>query len=188
MTLEEVLTLVTERLGDLEIPYMVVGSIASGFHGMFRTTYDADVVIDPTKEALRELLLLLEKEFYADQEVALDALDKGLMFNVIHKDSGHKIDLIVRKPRTYDRMSLSRRAKATYHGRGIWLQTPEDTILAKLDWARESRSERQLQDALNVVKQKRETLDLNYLKEWAKQLNVEEKLSDLLKLARMEKS
>lgn len=187
MTLENVLTIVTERLGDLEIPYMVVGSIASGFHGMFRTTYDADIVIDPTKEALRELCGLLEKEFYADEETALDALNNGLMFNVIHKESGHKIDLIVRKPRMYDRMSLTRRTKATYHEREIWIQTPEDTILSKLDWARESRSERQLQDALNVMKRKRETLDLNYLKEWAKQLNVEEMLNDLLKLAGLEK-
>ncbi len=87
----------------------------------------------------------------------------------------------------YDRMSLSRRTEAMYHGRNIWIQTPEDTILAKLDWARESLSERQLQDALNVIKQKRETLDLNYLKEWAKQLNVEEMLNDLLKLAGMDK-
>ncbi len=82
MTLEKVLTIVTEHLGDLEIPYMVVGSIASSFHGMFRTTYDADVVIDPTRDALRELCRLLAKEFYADEEMALDALNNGLMFNV----------------------------------------------------------------------------------------------------------
>jgi hypothetical protein len=187
VTLENVLTIVPERLGDLEIPYMVVGSIASGFHGMFRTTYDADIVIDPTKEALRELCRLLEKEFYADEETALDALNSGLMFNVIHKESGHKIDLIVRKPRLYDRMSLTRRGEATYHGKTIWLQTPEDTFLSKLDWARESRSERQLTDALNVMKQKRDTLDMKYLREWAKQLKVEEMLDDLLKLAGMEK-
>ena len=180
MTLEQVLTSVTERLGDLEIPYMVVGSIASGFHGMFRTTYDADVVIDPRKEALIDLLRLLEKEFYADEEVALDALDKGLMFNVVHKESGHKVDLIVRKPRMYDRMSLSRRAEATYQGKRIWLQTPEDTILAKLDWARDSHSERQMQDVLNVIKQKRGQLDLNYLKQWAKELQVEDTLDELL--------
>jgi hypothetical protein len=187
VTLENVLTIVTERLGDLEIPYMVVGSIASGFHGMFRTTYDADIVIDPSKEALRELCRLLEKEFYADEETALDAFNNGLMFNVIHKESGHKIDLIVRKPRLYDRMSLTRRGEATYHGKTIWLQTPEDTILSKLDWARESRSERQLTDALNVMKQKRDTLDMKYLREWAKQLEVEEMLNDLLKLAGLEK-
>jgi hypothetical protein len=186
VTLERILTIVTERLGDLEIPYMVVGSIASGLHGMFRTTYDADIVIDPTKGALKELCRLLEKEFYADEEMALDALNNGLMFNVIHKESGNKIDLIVRKPRVYDRMSLSRRIKATYQGRGVWFQTPEDTILAKLDWARESRSERQLQDALNVMKQKRDTLDVNYLKEWAKQLNVEDTLNELLALAGLE--
>ena len=188
MTLEKVLTIVTERLGDLEIPYMVVGSIASGFHGMFRTTYDADVVIDPTREALRELCRLLEKEFYADEEMALDALNNGLMFNIIHRESGHKVDLIVRKPRMYDRISLLRRTKATYHGRGIWLQTPEDTILSKLDWARDSRSERQMQDALNVIKHKKNELDLVYLKEWANQLNVEDMLNELLTNAGLNKS
>lgn len=156
VTLENVLTSVTERLDDLEIPYMVVGSIASGLHGMFRTTYDADIVIDPTKDALKELCRLLDKEFYADEEMALDALNNRLMFNVIHRESGNKIDLIIRKPRVYDRMSFSRRQKAMYNERRIWFQTPEDTILSKLDWVRESSSERQVQDTLNVMKQKRE--------------------------------
>jgi len=32
------------------IPHMLVGSFASGFHGEFRATQDADVVIDPTLE------------------------------------------------------------------------------------------------------------------------------------------
>ncbi|MDL1893974.1 hypothetical protein FBQ87_13985 [Sphingobacteriales bacterium CHB3] len=180
MTLETVLTLVTNRLDQLEIPYMVVGSIASSFHGMLRTTYDADIVIDPDKNSLQLLIRTLENDFYADEAMALEALDKGHMFNVIHSDTGHKIDLIIRKPRVYDRMSLSRRSRATYHEKPVWFSSPEDTILAKLEWTKENPSERQMEDALNIIKHQRDSLNFAYLHQWAKELDVDELLRKLL--------
>jgi len=47
-----VLGRVLDALDAVGIPYMIVGSFASGFHGEFRATQDADIVIDPTPEQL----------------------------------------------------------------------------------------------------------------------------------------
>jgi hypothetical protein len=59
--------------------------------------------------------------------------------------------------------------------------TPEDTILAKLEWYRigEEVSERQWRDVLGIIKVQGNNLDLAYLHQWAKEL----KVSDLLERA-----
>ena len=57
----------------------------------------------------------------------------------------------------------------------------EDTILSKLEWYRMGgeTSERQWRDILGILKTRAGDLDLEYLKKWAKDLNV----ADLLERA-----
>jgi hypothetical protein len=53
------------------------------------------------------------------------------------------------------------------------VSAPEDTILAKLRWARLSGgSEKQYLDALRVYELQNEMLDREYIREWAKKLDV----------------
>lgn len=56
MTQIRVLESVLALLEDVGIPHMLVGSFVSGFHGEFRATQDADVVIDPSVEELGDFL------------------------------------------------------------------------------------------------------------------------------------
>jgi hypothetical protein len=59
--------------------------------------------------------------------------------------------------------------------------SPEDTILAKLQWYRDGGgvSDRQWNDVLGVLKVQGPALDRAYLREWASQLD----LTDLLQQA-----
>ena len=52
--------------------------------------------------------------------------------------------------------------------------TPEDIILAKLEWYREEGevSDRQWRDVLGVMRVQGKKLDLSYLRTWAKELDV----------------
>jgi hypothetical protein len=56
----------------------------------------------------------------------------------------------------------------------LQMATAEDTILAKLEWARSGQSERQLQDAAGIVAVSGAELDLDYLDRWADELGVRE--------------
>jgi hypothetical protein len=49
---------------------------------------------------------------------------------------------------------------------------PEDLILSKLEWAKDSRSEVQLNDVRNLLKDVKR-LNRSYLTRWAKALGVE---------------
>ena len=60
----------------------------------------------------------------------------------------------------------------------LFFASPEDTVLAKLEWYRKGGevSDRQWRDLLGVLKVQGETLDRAYLDHWAGELDV----SDLL--------
>ena len=50
--------------------------------------------------------------------------------------------------------------------------TAEDTIIAKLDWARAGESERQLRDVLGVLEVHAGELDLSYIERWVRDLDL----------------
>ncbi|MCZ7662949.1 MAG: hypothetical protein M5U22_08490 [Thermoleophilia bacterium] len=176
MTQVRVLTEVLEILERLGIPYMIVGSFASGFHGEFRATQDADLVIDPTPDQLRAFLTRVSEDFYVSPEAAADALARRGQFNLVHFETAWKIDLIIRKKRPFSEVEFARRQEGSLGGRPAAVNSPEDVILSKLEWARASGSERQLGDAAGVVAAWGDRLDWDYLVRWAEDLEV----SDLL--------
>jgi hypothetical protein len=84
-----------------------------------------------------------------------------------------KIDLIGRRERAFSREELSRRVVVELSpGRMVWIVTPEDAVLSKLEWARRAGdSERQIADAAGVVAVKA-SLDRAYIERWAQELGV----------------
>lgn len=181
MTPEDALKLLLSKLDECGIPYMITGSFASNIHGLPRATQDADVIIEAEERTLERFLESLGQAFYRSKEAAMDALAREQMFNVVHLETGFKVDLIIRKSRPFSRMEFSRRQPAFYLGANRWFATAEDTILAKLEWSKASGSERQFNDALNVAKLQRDNLDRPYLEKWAKELSIMDLLEILFK-------
>jgi hypothetical protein len=169
----DLLTAIADRLEDAEVPYMVVGSVAGSFHGEPRTTVDIDIVIDPSAEALRRFVDSLPRaDYYVDENAALEAFDRRTSFNVIEQPTGWKVDLLVRKERPFSRAEFDRRLTASLFGRETPVATAEDTIIAKLEWARAGESERQLRDVARILAVSGETLDRPYLSGWVAELNL----------------
>ncbi len=172
MTHEDVLEFLLSKLDECGIPYMITGSFASNIHGLPRATQDMDVVIETQRGALERFLESLGSAFYQSSEAALDALAREQMFNLVHLETGFKVDLIIRKSRPFSRMEFARRQPAFFLGAKRWFATAEDTILAKLEWSKAGGSERQFNDALGIAKLQGENLDRAYLERWAKELDV----------------
>ena len=181
MTSEHALELLLSKLDECGISYMITGSFASNIHGLPRATQDVDIVIEVEQKTLEKFLESLGSAFYQSPEAAMDALARQQMFNVVHLETGFKVDLIVRKSRPFSRMEFSRRQPAFYLGANRWFATAEDIILAKLEWSKTSGSERQFNDALNVAKLQRGNLDRSYLEKWAKDLDIRDLLETLFK-------
>lgn len=176
--------LVTRTLEQIGIPYAVGGSLASSLHGVMRSTLDVDIVADMTLEHIPPLIAALSKEFYADDEMMRDAIEHHGSFNLVHYETAFKVDIFIRKTRPFDQMQLERRETsiiATDPEQSVYVVSPEDIILAKLEWYRLGGevSDRQWRDILGVLKTRAGELDLSYLRKWANELNV----SDLLERA-----
>lgn len=169
--------LVTQALEHIGIPYAVGGSLASSLHGVMRSTLDVDIVTDMRLEHIEPLVAALSKEFYADDEMMRDAIEHHSSFNLIHYETAFKVDIFIRKSRAFDQMQLERRRKsviATDPDQSVYVTSPEDTILAKLEWYRLGGevSEQQWRDILGVLKTRKGDLDLDYLRKWANELKV----------------
>lgn len=152
---------------------MLAGSFASTLHGVPRSTQDIDMVVDPTPVTLAALLGGLPRDrYYVSDEAARDALARRSQFNVIDLASAWKIDLIVRRDRAFSIAEFARRQPTEILGMRVFAATAEDTIIAKLEWAKLGESERQLRDVAGVIAMSGATLDLAYLGRWIAELGV----------------
>ena len=180
MIQEDLLVRVVDRINELNIPYMITGGIAVIFLGKPRLTHDFDIVVEIKSDQIQTLVETFGRDFYISAESIRDALDHHSMFNMIHFDSGIKVDFWMLRDDEFDKKRFERRQRHTYTGREIIFSSPEDIILKKLLWFKESEIEKHREDALGILEIQL-NLDLDYLKEWAKKLRVVMLLDALLK-------
>jgi len=181
---EDLLKRVTAALDGVGIAYMVAGSIGSSFHGHPRATNDLDIVISAGEEQLDGFVESLGEDYYISARAAKDAFNHKSMFNIIDNATGWKVDLVVRKERAFSIEEFQRRRKVRVMGSDVFIASPEDVILSKLEWAKSSGSDQQVQDALGVIEVQGDDLDLDYLEKWARTLSVGDSLENLLKTGR----
>jgi hypothetical protein len=173
---------------ELQIHYLVGGSVASSLQGFSRTTADVDIVADLRLENIAPIYAALKDEFYVDDQAMRRAVLLRRMFNLIHSDSFFKVDIYITQNDEFSRRQLERaRREALLPGDAgsVYVASPEDTVLTKLRWYRRGGevSERQLSDVLGVLKVQGERLDLEYLRGWGDSLGVLDLLEQLLKEA-----
>jgi hypothetical protein len=179
---------VIEAFETLRVAHYVGGSLASSVHGMPRTSIDADVVADLGTQHVVPLVEGLAGRYYLDEGRIRSAVESRRSFNLIHLDTMFKIDVFVSKRRPYDLEAL-RRARAeplesTPSAPRFSVASPEDIVLAKLEWyhAGGEVSDRQWTDIVGVLRARGGDIDGAYLERWAAALGV----SDLLERARRE--
>jgi hypothetical protein len=175
MTLEDLLARLIPSLERAKVPYMLTGSVASSAHGIPRSTRDIDIVIAPTRPQLVALLQEFPSDrYYADEQQALDALVHRSQFNIIDFASGWKADFIFAQETDYARTAFARRKRVDLPGAsGVYVAAPEDVLLAKLQWAKRSESERQLQDAAGILRTQGNRLEMAYVESWVRKLQLE---------------
>ena len=167
----EVLKVVCQGLEKGGIAYMITGSIASSFYTVPRMTRDIDIVVEIKQENTESLVEIFQKDFYVDVEAVRAAIRMRGMFNIIHNQRVVKVDFIVRKDDPYRRLEFDRRRQVKMDETSVWIVSPEDLILSKLFWARDTLSEMQLTDVRNLLRTAK-GLDKNYLEKWAHTLNL----------------
>ena len=155
-------------LDDLDIPYALGGSVASSFFGEPRATADVDIAIRLNAESGESFLERVLAEFYVPTESARNAIHTHQSFNLLAESSGFKADFFVAGDGLLDRRQLERRVliPLAHVPAGLWVTSPEDQVLRKLDWYRMggSVSDRQWRDVVGIIIVRGAALDLDYLR------------------------
>ena len=154
---------------------MLTGSLASSYYGEPRSTQDVDVVAAVGTPEVRSLSRgFSEAGYYVSEPAALEAVRSESQFNVIDGRGGWKVDIMVLKSRAFSRSEFDRRREIEYGDLRLSIVSPEDLILAKLEWAKLGESELEFRDAARILMVQGEALDLGYIEEWIDELGVAE--------------
>ncbi|MFI5271739.1 MAG: hypothetical protein ACHQ4H_01730 [Ktedonobacterales bacterium] len=175
-----------ERLG---IPYRIGRSLASSVYAVARATADVDIVAEIRPEQAVPLAQQLQSAYYVDGQMILDAIRHWSSFNLVHLGTMLKVDVFVPQPRPYETAAAQRARDETLseapNARLYRVASPEDVILAKLEWYRLGGeiSDQQWRDIQGVMKVQTSALDLAYLRQWAVALDVADLLERALQQA-----
>jgi hypothetical protein len=181
---------VVEVFERLCVRYYLSGSVASSGYGVARATLDVDIVAELEQRHVKTLVAVLQERYYLDENRIESAIRGRRSFNLIHLATMMKIDVFIPKERLFDDEAL-RRARTDVLDAGakesaFRVATPEDVVLAKLEWYRRGGevSERQWGDVLGVLKVMASKVDLEYMRRHAAEIGV----LDLLERAVTESS
>lgn len=182
---------ISHLLNDLEIPYMVGGSVASSLWGEERSTQDLDLVIDLETVKVPALVAAMSAEFYLNEGTVIEAIHCQSSFNAIHLLSAEKVDFFVLPKDEFSYSKFSRRQPyqvADDPKIELYLYSPEDIVLQKLHWYKLTgmQSQKQWRDVLGVLKLQRSSLDWVYLKQWAEFLGLTSLLTQTLQESGLE--
>lgn len=174
MSQQELLKQIISILDRSKIDYMLTGSIVSSMQGEPRSTHDIDIVIAMGLSQIDILIEAFEQtDFYINKQAVIEAVKQKQMFNVINTKSAEKVDFWILTEEPFDKSRFERRVVEEFEQLRLKISRPEDTILAKLRWAKLSGgSEKQYIDALRVYEVQNNNIDSDYIQKWAKILEV----------------
>ncbi|MBN1832701.1 MAG: hypothetical protein JW896_11385 [Deltaproteobacteria bacterium] len=177
-----------EKLG---IDYYIGGSIASSAYGMARASLDVDMVSNLKIQHIHPLVEILGIEYYIDEDMILNAIERQSSFNLIHFETMIKVDIFLPKDDPFSKETFKRKRKESLDLEAdaveFYFASCEDIILHKLAWFRKGGnvSEHQWSDVVGVLKVQSEALDKKYLLHWAGKIGILDSLKKALREARI---
>jgi hypothetical protein len=165
------------RLEAAGIDYFLTGSVALGAWATFRQTNDVDLVVHLTPA---EYESKLRPAFEPDYVVSpLEVRGVKALGAVISVAEGMKADMIVRQPDAWGESAFARRVQVDDPAFGrVCVCSPEDLVIAKLEFSEGGRSSQQMDDC-RVIVRARPDLDWEYLERHASGLGLGGLLADL---------
>jgi hypothetical protein len=166
--LAEAIKVVTNAFAAGAIRWAVGGSLASTAYGEPRATNDVDIVAVLSATAATKFIAELGPDFYADADMAQEAVRRRSSFNIVDNRSVLKIDIFVPGPGALGegQLTRARELKIFPNAPAIPFLSAEDIVLQKLRWYKLGNevSDRQWRDVLSVLRTVGSAMDLSYVR------------------------
>jgi len=174
---------VLRALDRLEIPYMIGGSVGAMLYGEPRMTNDMDVVIELPLRKISPLAdeFSTEEFYFPPTEAVENDVKRRGQFNIIHVESGSKVDMIIKKATEFAQEEFARKRPVTFSRTfEAFSASPEDIIISKLTYYDEGESEKHLEDIRGMLRVSGEAIDRTYIERWARTLGLQKHWSKLV--------
>lgn len=160
-------------LEQLNIPYMIGGSLAAIAYGEARLTLDMDVIVEMNKAQAKEFAARFGVGYYVNLESMFEAINTKGHFNIIQSEQGVKVDFYVLHDDDFSRSEFSRKRKEAFSEKqeAVFVSA-EDVILKKLEWYKMGHSQKHLEDIKGILRISGPKLDLSYIDTWAAKIGV----------------
>jgi hypothetical protein len=162
---------VIKVLNELDIPYLLTGSMALNVYGIPRNTMDADFVVQlaPGK-GINEIATRLGPDFILDRQSSFETITASRRYVFTHKHDDFQIELFLLKNSDFDQNRFAGRKLVVSDGTPIYLPRFEDIIVNKLNWANTGRREKDFGDLKILLNVNEMPIDWNYVEGWSDRL------------------
>jgi len=161
---------IIDALDELDIEYMLSGSVAMGVYVIPRATRDFDFIISLNPDNIDAFVEKFSEGYYCDKDAIKDAVKRKSIFNIIDHHSGYKADFVILKNQEFRQKEFARKIKIEYFDKQINIVSAEDLLLSKLIWIQDIQSAIQMEDIKMLATI--ETLDWIYIKTWILKLQL----------------
>lgn len=154
---------------------MLSGSMAMAAYAMMRMTNDIDIVLELQSSDAERFIAEFQPDYYVSRDRVRDSIYRKRMFNILHQATIVKVDCVIAKGDAFQKTAFARRTKLSFAGIDVWTISKEDLILSKLLWAKDTKSEMQMRDVANII---RNGFDEDYVQSWVENLGLVEIMLD----------
>ncbi|MEX2092089.1 MAG: hypothetical protein WD971_05400 [Pirellulales bacterium] len=181
MNIDDIVLAVIDYLNEHQVPYMIVGSLATNVYCNPRSTEDGDFVVQTNLAQLARDIKQSRTDVRFDPQLSFESVT-GTKKIVLHIE-GHAFDVEVFElsDDEHDQLRFSRRVQVTTFDRPVWIASLEDMIVTKLRWSQHAGREKDVSDARNLIGVQRDFADWPYVESWCDRHGTRELLDRLRK-------
>ena len=162
MTIDDVALRVSAALGAAGVPFMLVGGFSSNYHGIPRSTKDADFVVQLSVPLNEAFARTLGPEFEAEPQLSFETNTGTQRQEFLVAGTLFKVEVFRLSEDAHDQERFRRRQPVMVDDRQVFFPTAEDVIIWKLRWARSKDRD----DVRAVIGVQGDKLEWPYIEGW----------------------
>jgi len=181
MNIDEIVFAVIDYLNEHQVPYMLVGSLATNVYCVPRSTEDGDIVVQSSLAQLARQISQRHAGVHFDPQLAFESVTATKKIVLRTEGHGFEVELFELGADEHDQLRFSRRIQVETMDRSVWIASLEDMIVTKLRWSQHVGREKDISDARNLIGVQTDNIDWPYVEQWCDRHGTREILDRLRK-------
>lgn len=166
MNTDDIVCTVIDYLNEHDVPYMLVGSLATNFYCVPRSTEDGDIVVESSVTVLAQKIRRESPSIRFDPQLSFESVTATRKIVLRTVEHNFEVELFQLSDDEHDQARFARRIQVETLGRKTWVASLEDMIVTKLRWSQHAGREKDIADARNLIAVQLEHIDWPYVESW----------------------